>query len=115
MTQLSLFDSSPDLSHHLSRSSDPASSHVAAASKVSSGSASSDRERILEVLRRGGDWTGGEIAAAINRTLPPRTEPWTNVRVIRRTCEMQASGLILKTGERVCRSMGTSQGTYRAR
>ena len=113
MSQLSLFTSAPDLSHTLARRSDPATSHQAAEQKVSSGSASSDRERILAVLREAGDeLTGGEIAEAINRELRAGEKPWTNVRVVRRTGELERQGLIVKTGERVCRSMGTNQGAY---
>lgn len=112
-SQLSLFTTDPDLSH-LSRRTDPGTSHAAAQAKVTSGGASSDREKILAVLKRGGEWTGGEIAEAINRDLRGDDKEWTNVRVIRRTGEMERSGLIARCAERACKAMGTNQGTYRA-
>ena len=106
--QLSLFDSAPDTTHHLSRVTDPATSHVAAERKVVSGSASSDRAKILAVLRESGEsLTGGEIAMGCG---------WgfDNARAMRRMNELERAGLVVKTGERTCRSKGSNQGTYRA-
>lgn len=96
------------------RVSDPVTSHEAAANVEASGSADSDRAAILAVIRtvnRGADgyprhgWTGGEIAEALG-------DGWSNVRVMRRTSELERSREIYRGPSRKCAAKGTEMLTF---
>jgi hypothetical protein len=96
------------------RHSDPVTSKVAATNVESSGSADSDRAAILKVIRtvnRGPDgfprhgWTAGEIAARLG-------DGWDNVKVSRRTVELQRAGDVVRGLPRMCTAKGSLMLTW---
>lgn len=101
--QLTLFDATNARAR--ARRTDPATSHEAAAAITASGKVESDRAAILEVVRATPGLTAGEIAKRCG---------WgeDNVRVSRRTPELEESGLIHKGAKRCCGVKGTSMLTW---
>jgi DNA-binding MarR family transcriptional regulator len=91
MTQLSLFDDDPPA---LARSSDPHTSHSAAAEVTASGAAARQRQRVLAVLAAHPGLCSDEIAevAGMERHQPAR-----------RTSELERMGLIRRGPARVSR------------
>lgn len=87
------------------RHTDPQSSHEAARKVTRSGQAQSDREAILAVLRSKNGLTAGEIARELG-------EGWTNVRVSRRTPEMEETGKVRRGAVRDCQVKNTSMVTW---
>lgn len=87
----------------LSRTSDPQTSHDAAAQVESVGTAASHRATCLdEVIRQPGQ-TAAEIArrAGLDRHIPSRRLP-----------ELRAAGLVYNDEARVCRETGNSSMTW---
>lgn len=112
MTQLPLFEQSGRDASGLipakSRRTDPATSREAAERVTRSGASAGDRAAILAVIKRKPGLTAGEIAAELG-------DGWTNVRVSRRTAELEDAGLISPGAARVCSSRGTRMTTWHYR
>lgn len=97
------------------RRTDPETSHIAAETYESKGNAASDRESILRVIRTvtkrdaSGNTlhglTAGEIADYLG-------DGWDNVRVSRRTSELNRSGDIIRGPGRECTIKHTSMSTW---
>lgn len=109
MTQLPLFESSGQHASGLipakSRRTDPATSREAAKRVTRSGNSASDRAAIIAVVKRRPGLTAGEIAAELGWGVD-------NVRVSRRTAELEDQGLIATGAARVCSVKGTRMTTY---
>lgn len=116
MKQTTLFETFDEqqVTKPAARRTDPPTSHVAARSYESSGNADSDRAAIKQVIYRdniGPDgfplhgWTGGEIARALG-------DGWDNVRVIRRTSELERSCDIRRGPARKCTAKGSEMLTF---
>ncbi len=111
--QLSMFEPSPRDASGLApavrqkanlppaaRTTDPITSHQAANEVRRNGQAKSDADEIYRVLSVHYGMTAGEIAAKLGGN----EKNWTNVRVTRRTCEMEEEGRIRRGPARECRA-----------
>lgn len=102
MTQLTLFDAPPVAR---ARRSDPESSHIAAANVATSGQLAGDRASVFCAIGKQPGSTAGELAQYLGHG-------WNNVRVSRRTADLERIGMIHKGKQRPCKVKGSIMCTW---